>query len=263
MTDQTDHPTDAGPVVSLTTDVGEGFGRWTLGDDDALLGIVTGANVACGFHGGDPDIMRRTCATAAANGVSVGAQVSYRDLAGFGRRYLAIPRENLVNDLLYQIGALDGFAKAAGIRVAYVRAHGSLYNVAARDTEHAAAIVEATRLFDPDLPVLCQAGTATWDLAEQAGIRTVAEAFVDRAYTAEGLLLPRDQPDALLTDPAQAAERAVHMVLDGKIRSRDGVVIPVRAQSLLVHSDTPGAVAIARAARDALLAAGIRLVPQT
>ncbi|HEY9389716.1 MAG TPA: 5-oxoprolinase subunit PxpA [Mycobacteriales bacterium] len=261
MTDQTG--STQAPTVSLTTDIGEGFGKWVLADDDALLGIVTSANVACGFHAGDPDIMRRTCATAARNGVAIGAQVSYRDLAGFGRRYLAVPRENLINDLLYQIGALEGFARVEGTRVSYVRAHGSLYNVAARDEEHAGAIVEATRLYDPSLPVLCQTGTATWELAEQAGLTPVAEAFVDRAYTAEGLLLPRSEPDALLTDPQVAAQRAVRMVFEGRITAHDGSTIPVRAQSLLVHCDTPGAVQIARATREALVAAGANLVPQS
>lgn len=251
------------PTVSLTTDVGEGFGKWVIADDDALLKIVTSANVACGFHAGDPDIMRRTCATAAANGVAVGAQVSYRDLAGFGRRYLAVSRASLVNDLLYQIGALEGFARAEGTRVTYVRAHGALYNVAADNTEHAAALVEATRLFDASLPILCQTGTATWELAEQAGITPVSEAFVDRAYTSDGLLVDRSNPDALVTDPQVAAERAVRMVVEGQVTSLDGVTIGIQPRSLLVHCDTPGAVTIAGAARDALLAAGVRLVPQS
>ncbi|MQA11605.1 MAG: 5-oxoprolinase subunit PxpA [Pseudonocardiaceae bacterium] len=251
------------PVVSLTTDIGEGFGMWTLTDDDSLLEIVSSANVACGFHAGDPDIMRRTCETAARNGVSVGAQVSYRDLAGFGRRYVAVEQETLTNDLLYQIGALDGFARAAGIQVSYVRAHGALYNVAAKDTAHAAAIVDATRLYNAALPVLCQTGTETWRLAEEAGITTIAEAFVDRAYTSEGLLVPRGQPNAMITDPMAAAERAVRMVFDGELTSQDGEIIPVRAESLLVHSDTQGAVKIAQTTRDALLAAGVEIVPQT
>lgn len=198
-------PAGAGPAraVSLTTDIGEGFGHWRLADDDSLLGIVTGANIACGFHAGDPDIMRRTCATAVANGVSIGAQVSYRDLAGFGRRFLDVARETLTNDILYQMGALAAFAAAAGGKVDYVRAHGALYNVSAKHSEHAAAIVEATRLFDTDLPLLCQTGTETWRQAQEAGIRTVAEAFVDRAYTSEGLLVPRTEPDAMLSDPGK------------------------------------------------------------
>jgi UPF0271 protein len=251
--------TAAGPVA-LTTDVGEGFGNWTIADDDALLGVVTSANVACGFHAGDPDIMRHTCERAARNGVAVGAQVSYRDFAGFGRRYIAVERDTLTNDLLYQIGALDGFARAAGTRVSYVRAHGALYNVAAKDADHAHAIVEATRLYDSTLPVLAQVGTATWTLAEKAGIRTVAEAFVDRAYTSDGLLLPRSEPGALLTDPDAAAARAVRMVLDGELTAVDGTTISITARALLVHSDTPGGLQIAQATRAALEAAGVPLV---
>ncbi|MGW1681985.1 LamB/YcsF family protein [Saccharopolyspora sp. NPDC002376] len=249
------------PKISLTTDVGEGFGLWVIADDEALLNVVTSANVACGFHAGDPDIMRRTCEVSARNGVAIGAQVSYRDFPGFGRRYVAVERETLVNDLLYQMGALEGFARAAGTEVSYIRAHGALYNVAAKDTEHAAAIVAATRLFNPDLPLLCQVGTETWRLAEEAGIATVAEAFVDRAYTSEGLLVPRTQPNAMVTDPQAAAERAVRMVFDRKITSLDGATIPITAQALLVHSDTPGSVEIARATREALEAAGADLVP--
>jgi UPF0271 protein len=249
--------------VSLTTDVGEGFGRWTIADDDSLLEIVTSANIACGFHAGDPDIMRRTCETAARNGVSIGAQVSYRDLAGFGRRYMAVPRETLTNDLIYQIGALAAFARLAGSRVSYVRAHGALYNASAKNSDHAAAIVDAVRLYDASLPLLCQVGTTTWELARANGITAVAEAFVDRAYTSEGLLLPRDQPDAMVTDPDIAAKRAVSMVFDGKVTSVDGASVPLTAQALLIHSDTPGAVDIARATREALTKAGALLVPQS
>jgi UPF0271 protein len=249
------------PHVSLTTDIGEGFGRWQLADDDSLLKIVTAANIACGFHAGDPDIMRRTCETAVKNGVSIGAQVSYRDLAGFGRRFVDVAPETLTNDLLYQMGALAAFAAAAGGRVDYVRAHGALYNVAAKHRDHAAAVVEATRIFNPKLPLLCQVGTEAWRQAEAAGIRTVAEAFVDRAYTDDGLLQPRSRPDALITDPEQAASRAVDMVVKGRIESVNGAVVPVTAHALLVHCDTPGAVDIARATRQALLTAGVHLVP--
>ncbi|MGW3472299.1 LamB/YcsF family protein [Saccharopolyspora sp. NPDC000995] len=251
----------AATAVSLTTDIGEGFGLWEIADDESLLGIVTSANVACGFHAGDPNIMRKTCAIAARNGVAVGAQVSYRDFAGFGRRYVAVERETLVNDLLYQMGALQAFTRAAGTTVSYIRAHGALYNVAAKDIEHAAAIVEATRLFNPELPLLCQVGTATWKLAEQAGITTVAEAFVDRAYTSEGLLVPRTHPEAMVTDPQVAAERAVRMAFDGELTSIDGETVPVEAKALLVHSDTKGAVEIARATREALITAGADLIP--
>lgn len=252
---------DGALKVALTTDIGEGFGRWQITDDAALLDIVSSANIACGFHGGDPDIMRRTCEQAARNGVAVGAQVSYRDLAGFGRRYIAVPGESLTNDLLYQIGALDAFARAAGTRVSFVRAHGALYNVAATDEEHAEAIVEATRLWNPELPVLAQVGTATWKHAERAGIRVIAEGFVDRAYTSDGLLLSRTQPGALLRDADEAAARAVRMVTEHELTAVDGETVTLTAHALLVHSDTPDALTIATRTKEALLAAGIQIVP--
>lgn len=247
--------------VALTTDIGEGLGRWSLGDDDALLEIVTSANIACGFHGGDPGIMRRTCASSVEKGVAIGAQVSYRDLHGFGRRYIAMPGHELRDDLLYQMGALEVFARLAGGRVDYVRAHGALYNVAAKDTEHAQALVDATVEFNDTLPLLCQVGTEAWRLGEQAGLRLISEAFVDRAYTPEGLLQPRSEPNALLTDADEAAARAVRMVTEGRITTNDGSEIDVKAEALLVHCDTPGAADVARKTRAALEAAGVELVP--
>lgn len=253
------------PSVSLSTDVGEGFGNWVLADDESLLTLVTHANVACGFHAGDPDIMRHTCETCARQGVTIGAQVSYRDLVGFGRRYVAVPRASLVNDLVYQIGALQSLARVAGAEIGYVRPHGALHNVAATDIEHASAIAQAVASYDPSLPVFCQPHTELWEAAERAGIEPVAEAFVDRAYSPDGLLVPRsgakaDQSDpALLTDPARAAARAVRMVKQQGIETVDGDWISTPVQSLLVHSDTPGAVDIAAATRAALLDAGIVL----
>jgi UPF0271 protein len=247
--------------VALTTDIGEGLGRWTLGDDDALLEIVTSANIACGFHGGDPVIMRRTCATSVKNNVAIGAQVSYRDLHGFGRRYIAIPGPELRDDLLYQMGALEVFARIAGGKVDYIRAHGALWNVAVKDTEHAQAIVDATVEFNRDLPLLCPVGTELWRLGKEAGLRLIAEAFVDRGYTPEGLLQPRSEPDALLTEPDEAASRAVQMVTEGHITAVDGSEVEVTAEALLVHCDTPGAVDTARKTRTALEAAGVELVP--
>lgn len=247
--------------VALTTDIGEGLGRWSLGDDDALLEIVTSANIACGFHGGDPGIMRRTCAISATNDVAIGAQVSYRDLHGFGRRYIAIPGPELRDDLLYQMGALQIFAQLAGGKVDYVRAHGALYNVTAKDTEHAQALVDATVEFDKSIPLLCQVGTEAWRLGQEAGLRLIPEAFVDRAYTPEGLLQSRTEPNALLTDADAAAARAVQMVTEGRIAANDGSEIEITAEALLVHCDTPGAVDVASKTRTALEAAGIELVP--
>jgi 5-oxoprolinase (ATP-hydrolysing) subunit A len=237
------------PQVALTTDIGEGYGRWSLGDDAALLGLVTGANVACGFHAGDPGIMRTTCASAVVRGVAIGAQVSYRDLHGFGRRYVAYERRELTDDLLYQIGALEAFARVAGGRVGFIRAHGALYNVAATDAGHAGAIVDAVQEYDASLPVLCLPDTEMSRAAEAAGLRVLREGFVDRGYTPEGLLIPRSEPGAMITDPQGAATRALTMVVEGGV------------DALVVHSDTEGAVAIATATREALESSGIDLVP--
>lgn len=248
------------PQVALTTDIGEGYGRWELADDEALLDVVTAANIACGFHGGDPGIMRRTCELSVANDVAIGAQVSYRDLHGFGRRFIAYAQQELTDDLLYQMGALEVFARAAGGQINYIRAHGALYNASATVTEHAQAIVNATKEYNPDLPLLAQVGTETWRLGREAGLNVVAEAFVDRAYTPEGLLVPRTQPNAMLSDPAAASARAVEMVTEGEITAIDGTRIPIRAEAILVHCDTAGSVEIARATRKALETAGVDLI---
>lgn len=248
-------------MVDLNTDAGEGFGAWTLGDDEALLQVVTSANVACGFHAGDPDIMRRICAFAVQQQVAVGAQVSYRDLAGFGRRHLAVHPATLTNDLLYQIGALDAMCRVAGTRVGYVKAHGALYNVAATDVGHAGAIVDAVRLYDARLPVLCAPGSQTARLAAEAGLRVVREGFADRRYTADGRLVPRSDARALVTDPDEAAARAVRMVAERVVIAVTGDEVPIEVDSLCVHGDTPGAVQIATAVRAALQAARLPLAP--
>ena len=242
-------------TVSINTDIGEGFGVWGVSDEAPLMDQVTAANIACGFHAGDPDILRRTCEMAAAREVSVGAQVSYRDLAGFGRRFIDVPTPTLVNDIVYQIGALQAFARIAGTVVSYVKAHGALYNTAARHPGQAHAIVDAIGLVDPDLPVLCQYDTVLWHAALDAGLTPRAEVFIDRAYTDEGLLVPRSHPDALVVDPSTAAKRAVHMVMTGAVDTVDGgtaTVLPDGAATIAmcVHSDTPGAVDIARQTRE-------------
>lgn len=247
--------------IAINTDVGEGFGAWRIADDEALLDLVTAANVACGFHAGDPDILRRTCEHAVRRGVAIGAQVSYRDLAGFGRRFLDVPADSLVNDLVYQMGALQAFARLAGGRIDYVKAHGALYNAAARYEAHAAAIVRAVASFDDSLPLLCQPGTETWRQAGEAGLSTLAEGFIDRGYTAEGLLVPRGQPGALVTDPAEAAKRAVRMAVAGKVTAVTGEDVELSPAALCVHSDTEGAVELASAVADALRANDIPMVP--
>jgi UPF0271 protein len=243
-------------VVDLNSDLGEGFGIWTLGDDDALLDVITSANIACGFHAGDPNIMRRVCDAAVSRDVSIGAQVSYRDLAGFGRRSIDVDQTSLINDVIYQIGALDGFARVAGSAVHYVKPHGALYNRTVHDEDQAAAVVAAIVAYDPKLPVLGLPGSALLRHGQQAGLHTVTEAFADRGYTAQATLVPRSQPGALLDDPAIVAERMVQMLITGRMRSVDGVDIAVSAQSICVHGDSPGAVAMAVALRKALAEAG-------
>ncbi|MEO3809465.1 5-oxoprolinase subunit PxpA [Sphaerisporangium sp. B11E5] len=247
--------------IDLNSDLGEGFGRWELGDDEALLSVVTSANVACGFHAGDPTIMRRVCRAAASRGVAIGAQVGYRDLAGFGRRFIEMPPETLADEIVYQIGALDTFARLAGARVTYVKPHGALYNAIVHHEEQAAAVVAAVQAYDPTLPVLGLPGSAWLRLASEAGLTTVAECFADRAYTPEGTLVPRGRPGAVLHDPVEVARRTVRMALGEPIEAVDGSLLVIRAKSICVHGDTPGTVALARAVRESLVAHGVTPAP--
>ncbi|RBY95946.1 LamB/YcsF family protein [Blastococcus sp. TF02-8] len=247
--------------IDLNADLGEGFGVWRLGDDEALLQVVTSANVACGFHAGDPLTMRRVTTAAVAAGVAVGAQVSYRDLAGFGRRFIDVAPAELGADVLYQLGALDGMARAAGGRVSYVKPHGALYNAVVHHERQARAVVEAVRAYDPALPVLGLPGSVLLREATDAGLRTVAEGFADRGYTAEGTLVPRSDPGALVHDPAEVARRAVRMAAEGTVVAVDGSTVPMTVGSVCVHGDTPGAVELARSVRGALAGAGIDVRP--
>jgi UPF0271 protein len=245
--------------IDLNADLGEGFGVWSLGDDDAMLEIVTSANVACGFHAGDPAGLLRVCRSAAERGVRIGAQVSYRDLAGFGRRFIDVAPEDLVADVVYQIGALGAIADAAGSTVSYVKPHGALYNTIVTNHEQAAAVAEAVGLVDPGLPVLGMTGSALFEEATRRGLDTVAEAFADRAYQPDGRLVSRREPGAVLHDPAQIAARVVTMVSAGQITAIDGTLIAVSVESVCVHGDSPGAVQIATAVRDHLTGAGIEI----
>ena len=254
------NPADLHPI-DLNADLGEGFGQWRLGDDDALLDVVTSANVACGFHAGDPSIMRRVCVAAAARGVRIGAQVGYRDLAGFGRRAIDYDPDELTADVMYQLGALDGFARAAGDRVRYVKPHGALYNRIVHDEVQAAAVVAAVAGYDRTLPVLGLPGSAVLRLAAAAGLDTVTEAFADRAYTPDGLLVPRGTAGAVLHDPRLVCDRTVAIARDQPITAVDGASVRVRARSVCVHGDTPGAAALAARVRAALDAAGITVEP--
>jgi UPF0271 protein len=244
-------------TIDLNADLGEGFGVWRLGDDDAMLGIVTSANVACGFHAGDPAGLLRVCRLAAERGVRIGAQVSYRDLAGFGRRFIDVTPEDLLADVVYQIGALHGLAQAADSAVCYVKPHGALYNTIVTNREQAAAVAAAVHTVDAGLPVLGLAGSAFFDEAQQRGLRTVPEAFADRAYRPDGQLVSRRQAGAVLHDPVAIADRVVTMVSTGRVTAVDGSTIEVHAESVCVHGDSPGAVQIAAAVRDRLKADGI------
>lgn len=248
-------------VIDLNCDLGESFGIWKLGDDAAVLPLITSANIACGFHAGDALTLLTTCERAVEHGVRIGAQVSYRDLAGFGRRFVDVTPDELTADILYQIGALDGLARAAGDRVRYVKPHGALYNAVVHHEEQAAAVVAAVVRFDRELPVLGLPGSALLRRAEEAGLRTVNEAFADRAYTPEGALLSRREPGAVLNDAAAVAERAYTMVTAHEVIAHDGSVVPLRTESLCVHGDTPGAVAIAQRIRDRFDTAGIKIAP--
>jgi UPF0271 protein len=247
-------------TFDLNADLGEGFGIWRLADDEALLDEVTSANIACGFHAGDPSTMARICRAAAERGVAIGAQVGYRDLVGFGRRRIDIAEADLAADVLYQLGALDAFARAAGTSVRYVKPHGALYNTAATDPVQARAIASAVASFG-SLPVLGLPGSVLADAAFEAGVPFCGEAFVDRAYTSDGRLVPRAEPGAVHTDRDVAVAQALSLARSGTLTAVDGSLLAVRAVSLCVHGDTPGAVALTRAVRAALLAAGTELAP--
>ncbi|MFE2837114.1 LamB/YcsF family protein [Streptomyces mirabilis] len=243
--------------IDLNADLGEGFGRWRLTDDEQLLSVVTSANVACGFHAGDAATMRRVCELAAERGVRIGAQVSYRDLAGFGRRAMDVPPDELAAEVAYQIGALEVFARAAGACVSYVKPHGALYNRVVHDEEQAAAVVEGVLLADAALPVLGLPSSRLLKLAERAGLPTATEAFADRAYTEQGTLVPRTQADAVITDAEAVVERSLGLARFGMVTSHSGTRIPVRARSLCLHGDTPGAVDLARRVRARLESSGV------
>ena len=245
--------------IDLNSDLGEHFGAWRLGDDDAMLGIVTSANVACGFHAGDPRSILDTLRNAAARGVAVGAHVAYPDLVGFGRRPMDVADAELEADVIYQIGALQALARVAGTEVTYVKPHGALYNTIARDERQAAAVIRAIQAVDSMLPLVCLAGSPLVNWADAAGLQAVPEAFADRAYEPNGALVSRRESGSVIHDPAEVAERMVRLAREGVIAAKDGTDVAVPAASICVHGDSPGAVEIAAAVRTALLAAGEEL----
>ena len=245
------------PHVDLNSDLGESFGAWTMGDDAAMLPLVSSANLACGFHAGDPLGIVTACRTALTHGVTIGAHPSYRDRVGFGRRDMEIAPEELGAELVYQVGALAAVAESIGARVAYVKPHGALYTRMAVDPVVADVVAESAATLA--LPVLGPPLSAVETACSRAGVRFVREAFADRAYLADGTLAPRGLPGAVITDPAEVADRAERIVADGEVTALDGSTVSVRVDSLCVHGDTVGAVQLAHAVREALTRAGVTI----
>ena len=244
--------------IDLNSDLGESFGPWPMGQDAALMESITSANVACGFHAGDPTVIDRTVCRAVRAGVAVGAHPSHFDLRGFGRREIAAPPAEVEADVVYQLGAVEAFARAHGARLTHVKPHGALYNQAARDEPLARAIARGVARSSRDLVLVGLAGSiAMRSAAEGEGLRFAAEAFADRAYDSEGRLVSRSRPEALITDPASAAAQALRIVCDHVVTSVDGAEVPMHAETLCLHGDNPRALAVARAVREALEGAGV------
>ena len=246
-------------ILDLNCDMGEGFGAWKMGDDASLLDHVTSANIACGFHAGDPGTIHRTVELALAKGVAVGAHPSLPDLQGFGRRRMNVSAEEAYDMVLYQIGALAGFATACGGKLAHVKPHGALYNMAANDGKLAQAIAQAVRDFDKELVLFGLAGSELIRAGTQAGLKTANEVFSDRTYQADGSLTPRTQPDAMIHDAETAIAQVRRMLREGRVRSQQGSDVPVQPDTLCIHGDAPGAVEFARRIRQALDADGVRV----
>jgi len=245
--------------IDLNSDLGESFGAWSMGNDAAMLDIVSSANVACGFHAGDPAGILQTLKAAAERGVAVGAHVSYPDLQGFGRRNMDVASADLVADVIYQISALSGMAATVGTTVRYVKPHGALYNTIAGDERQARDVIAAIRAVNPELALVALAGSPLVGWAREAGLRVIAEAFADRAYTAQGTLVSRREKGAVLHDAADVAQRMLRLVREGTVLAIDGSVARVEAQSICVHGDSDGALEMARAVRAALERDGIAI----
>lgn len=249
--------------IDLNADMGESFGSWRKGDDEALLQVVTSANVACGFHAGDPSVMASTCRQAARNGVCVGAHVSYRDLAGFGRHFIDVDPARLRDEITYQLSTIIGVGRVHGAEVKYVKPHGALYNAIVHHAEQADAVVSAIKdvneALGVDLALLGLPGALVLKIARQQGLRTLREAFADRAYNPDGTLVSRRQPGSVLHDPAEVAARVVGLVTRGVVSAIDGKPVRVEAESICVHGDSPGAVEMAKEIRRALTDAGVEL----
>jgi UPF0271 protein len=247
--------------IDINSDLGEGYGPYTIADDAGLMGVITSANVACGYHAGDPVVMDRTIRLAKEHGVDLGAHVSYPDRMGFGRRQMQMELGELEKHVLYQLGALDGLARPVGHRITHMNPHGALGNLACADRAVADALVRATADFDPDIAFLVLSGTRLEAAAREAGMRTVNLFLADRAYTIDGQLAPRAMPGALIKDNAAVVARVLQLLTDGTVATIDGQTLHVAVQSILVHSDTPGSLAMARELRAAVIAAGAVIAP--
>lgn len=235
--------------IDLNSDLGESYGAWKMGDDAALLGVVSSANIACGFHAGDPVGLLKTVRNAAERGVAIGAHVSYPDRVGFGRRDMDATSEDLIADVIYQIGALQGIAKAVGAKVRYVKPHGALYNHITNNKRQGLAVIKGIKMIDPALVLMGLAGTPILQLARAEGLNVLAEVFADRGYTPEGLLVSRREPNAVLHDANFVAERMLKFVRTGTVTAVDGTEIRIDAESICVHGDNPEAVTVARTIR--------------
>jgi 5-oxoprolinase (ATP-hydrolysing) subunit A len=245
--------------IDLNSDLGESFGAFTIGYDTELFPLISSANVACGFHGGDPRTLERTIAACKAHGVNVGAHPGFPDLVGFGRRVMTATPDEVRTDTLYQLGALDAFCRAARLQMHHVKPHGALSNASMKDEALATAIVTAIRAYNSDLLLFAMPGSALLAAGEAAGLRIAREAFADRAYNADGSLVNRRLPGAMITDPAEAARRMVTLVTSGTLATIDGQTLELHADTICTHSDTPGAVEIVTAVRQALETAGVSI----
>lgn len=254
------HGASMAKAIDLVADVGESFGAYEIGDDDALLGILTSANVACGFHAGDPQVMQRTITACLSHGVSIGAHPGFADLRGFGRRPIAMSTAEVRTDTLYQLGALQALTQAQGSSISHVTPHGSLGNLSVSDPAYARGVLEAVQQFDPSLPVVTQEGELA-RLAREEGVPVAITAMADRAYNADGSLVSRSEPGAVINDEEHIVDRVLRMVSTGTVEAADGSIVELDVATVLLHGDNPSALALARRVRAALVEDGIRLAP--
>ena len=247
--------------IDLNADLGESFGRYTLGMDEKIMEVISSANIACGFHAGDPMVMERTVRLAAEAGIAIGAHPGFPDLMGFGRRNMAVSPEEARAYILYQLGALDAFLRPMGIRMRHVKPHGALYNMAAADEQLARAICGAVNDFDPELRLVGLSGSLLIRAAEKTGLRAISEVFADRSYEADGSLVSRRKPGAIISDEREALRRVIRMVKEGKVKAINGEEIAIRAESVCVHGDGEKALLFAKSIREALTANDIQVSP--